>query len=195
MSDGFSITQRHFELVTEQAVKCFPEETGGILGGKGMEILSIFPIINKQPEDRGNMFGLEGADLERGSIFLKKHGLEFIGLYHTHPKGIAYPSEGDLKQNQKYLFIISVSEKLKTEFRAYATATRQAIPVPLHIISNKNVEVVDIFTGKAQQATDSMQSEREKLSGMIDQMLNQKLKYDKKAPRHPFESSSFNTTA
>jgi proteasome lid subunit RPN8/RPN11 len=191
----FSITQRHYDLLIQQSQKCYPEETGGILGGRGTQILSIFPIINKQVESRNSQFGLNGEDLERGHIFLKKHSLEYLGIYHTHPKGIAYPSDADLSHNQKYLFIISLADNTQPDFRAYEVQGKTPYPVPIQIVSNKGIEVVDVFSGKVSVATDPLQSERDQLNDMINAMLNQQLKYPKQPPKNPFEKSSFHTTA
>jgi len=189
----FVITQRHYDMVIKQAIDCYPEETGGIFGGNGLEILSVFPIFNKGVDKRNSQFGLSGEDIERGHIFVKKHHMQYLGIYHTHPKGIAYPSDADLSHNQKYLFIISLAEKGKPDFRAYEVHNKQPFNIPIYVRPNEGTVVVDTFTGKPIIAANDVRDEFSRLQNLIGDIVENKARYEKEAPKGP--GHSFHTTA
>lgn len=194
VAKAFIITQRHYDMIIKQAIDCYPEETGGIFGGKDLEILSVFPIFNKGVDKRTSQFGLSGEDIERGHIFVKKHKMQYLGIYHTHPKGIAYPSDADLSHNQKYLFIISLAEKGQPDFRAYEVHNKQPLNIPIIVRPNEGTTVIDTFTGKpVNPQNNDVHHEFEKLQNLIGDIVENKVRYEKKAPEGPYQS--FNTTA
>ncbi len=192
----FIITEHQYKIIMEQAQQAYPEETGGILGGKAGEILAVFPIFNKNFDgDRKKEFGLTGEDLQRAHDFFKKHGLAYLGVYHTHPQGIAYPSDQDLRNSQKHLFIISLKDRYNPELRAYTIENRQVIPEDIKVVDDRHTTVVDITTGHPKLSENVMETEMIKLHTMIDDMIERRNKYPKLSPSNKFEPSSFNTVA
>ena len=97
----FKITEHQYNIIMKQAQDCYPQETGGILGGRDDTILGVLPIANKIVQDRTAVFGITAEDIERAYHFLVKHKLEYLGVYHTHPKGIPIPSAQDLAHTEK----------------------------------------------------------------------------------------------
>ena len=47
----FIITERQYSIIMKQAQACYPQETGGFLGGRENTILGILPIPNKRPTE------------------------------------------------------------------------------------------------------------------------------------------------
>ncbi|MBU0580675.1 MAG: M67 family metallopeptidase [Candidatus Margulisbacteria bacterium] len=192
----FVITEHQYSIIMEQAQTAYPEETGGFLGGKAGEILGVLPVSNKNIEgDRKKEFGLIGEDIQRAHDFFKKHGLAYLGVYHSHPKGIAYPSDQDLKNMQKHLFIISLKDRYNPEFRAYTVENRQVIPEDIKIVDDRHTTVIDITTGKPKLSQNVLEAEMIKLSIMIEDIIDRKKRYPKLAPSNKWEASSFNTVA
>jgi proteasome lid subunit RPN8/RPN11 len=193
----FIITERQYNIIMEQSQTAYPEETGGFLGGKNNEILGVLPVFNKNFEgDRKKEYGLTTEDIYRAHDFFKKHGLEYLGVYHTHPQGIAYPSDQDLKNFQKHLFIISLKDRYNPEFRAYTVAPgRKVIPEPIKVIDDRHTTVIDIDTGKPKLSDNVMAEEMIKLHSMIDDLIDRKAHYPKLTPSNEWEPSSFNTVA
>ena len=191
----FVITQRQYELVMKQLQESYPYEAGGILAGVDNEIRGVMPIINQSTKDAKKQFAVTSADVERGHLFAKKHKLQFLGFYHSHPKGSAYPSDQDLDNNQKFLFIISLQDRYNPEFMAYVVENRVPIPVPIQVIDNRGVTVIDIETGKPKLSDNVLKEDMVKLASMIDDIIDQKAKYPKMSPSNRFDSSSFNTLA
>ncbi|MFC1771239.1 Mov34/MPN/PAD-1 family protein, partial [Candidatus Margulisiibacteriota bacterium] len=111
MIESFAITQRHYDLIVEQAQKNFPQEVGGFLGGNEEgQIQGILPLFNMFLFDKTGTFVITGDDLERAHGFFAKHNLQYYGLYHSHPQGAPYPSIADINSRQKYHFILGLSD-------------------------------------------------------------------------------------
>lgn len=136
----FKITQRQYDIIIKQVQTNYPFESGGFIGGTDFIIKAILPIFNKDESNKQDVFGLNHDDLNRAYQFFSKHQLDYYGIYHSHPKGPAIPSEQDLKHIQRYLFIISLMNFDTPDFAAYkVTGIQQAKRVPLTIVSNDAV--------------------------------------------------------
>ncbi|MFC1517801.1 Mov34/MPN/PAD-1 family protein [Candidatus Margulisiibacteriota bacterium] len=191
----FVITEHQYNIIMEQAQTAYPNETGGFLGGKAGEILGVLPVTNKGEGDIKKEFGISSEDVQRAHDFFKKHGLAYLGVYHTHPKGIPYPSDQDLKNFQKHLFIISLKDRYNPEFRAYTIENRQVIPEDIQIVDNRHTTVIDITTGKPMLSQNVVEEEMVKLHNLIEDIIDRKTRYPKLAPSNKWEASSFNTVA
>jgi proteasome lid subunit RPN8/RPN11 len=195
----FTITERQYDLIMNQAQENFPYETGGILcGTKDNVITGVLPLYNLADGDQTKQFGITSDDILRGHEFAKKHGLIFFGIYHTHPRGIAYPSDEDLSHNQRCLFIISLRDRYNPEFAAYSISPgRQVVREDIQIINNTGVTIIDIHTGNPKLSENVTAETMEKLHDMIDNIIEYKQKYPKLSPKNKFEAhrSNFNTEA
>ncbi len=192
----FIITERQYKIIMEQVQTSYPEETGGFLGGRAGEILGVLPVPNQNWDgDRKKEYGMTGEDIQRAHDFFKKHGLAYLGVYHSHPQGIAYPSQQDLNNMQKHLFIVSLKDRYNPELRAFTIENRQVIPEDIKVIDDRHVTVIDVVTGKPKLSENLVESEMVKLQQMIEDIIERKRRYPKLAPSNRWESSSFNTVA
>ena len=150
---SFSITQRHYDIIIDQVKKNYPYESGGFIGGKDFQVTAIYPVLNQDISNKTDVFAIYPQDIERAHLFFEKHGLEYYGTYHSHPKGAAIPSKQDLTHIQKYLFIISLRNFDQPDFAAFkVTGHQQADRVPLNVISDSKFSVKDIH-GKGETKT------------------------------------------
>jgi proteasome lid subunit RPN8/RPN11 len=158
----FSITQRHYDIILEQVKTNFPYESGGFIGGKDHIITAIFPVLNQDNTNQTNVFSIFPQDIERAHLFFDKHGLEYYGTYHSHPKGAAIPSKQDLTHIQRYLFIISLRNFNQPDFAAFkVTGHQRADRIPLYVISNNKFDVKNIHDkssdeGKKKESRDDL---------------------------------------
>ena len=88
--------------LTAEACNAFPKETGGLLMGHWQERTALIThVIGPGPHadhkvdaftpDRDWQYG------EIDKLFAASRGsIEYLGDWHTHPKGISYPSETDI---------------------------------------------------------------------------------------------------
>ncbi|MFH1684461.1 MAG: Mov34/MPN/PAD-1 family protein [Candidatus Margulisiibacteriota bacterium] len=191
----FKITERQYNIIMKQAQACYPQETGGILGGKESTILGVLPIANKVFQDRTEVFGITVEDIERANNFLIKHNLDYLGVYHTHPKGVPFPSVQDLAHNQKYLFIIGLQDRHNPELYAWRVEEGRVYAEDIKIISDIGITVVDIATGKAKLSEYASREELDKLADMINDLIaGKKPQYPKMRPVK-WDASTFSTLA
>ena len=177
----------------QQAQSKYPHETGGVLGGRDNTILGVLPIANKEMENMHHTYGLSHDDIGRAENFLKKYNLEFMGVYHTHPGGVPFPSAQDLSHGLKHLFIVGLANRYNPELRAFTVDGQYLIQEPIEIISDQGVKVLDISTGKPLLSQNAAEMEMAKLGSMIDDIIHRRSQYPKMDPT--WESSSFSTLA
>ena len=184
---GFSITKRHYDIIIDQVKKNFPYESGGFIGGKDFQVKAIFPVFNQDISNKTDVFAIYPQDIERAHLFFEKHGLDYYGTYHSHPKGEAIPSQQDLTHIQKYLFIISLRNFDHPDFAAYeVTGHQKADRIPLRIVSDSDFSVKDIH-GKGQPSIDGFIipegtpdfNDSNSLNQKINDVFNQQSNYEK----------------
>jgi len=101
----------------------YPNECCGLLFGKinsdkSKEITEILPISNAQNEEnRYNRFLITPKDMIKGELYARKHNVDIIGFYHSHPDHPAKPSQFDLDHAWPvYSYIITSVIKGKADF-------------------------------------------------------------------------------
>lgn len=191
----FIITERQYNIIMKQAQACYPQETGGILGGKENTILGVLPIPNKHLYDRTETFAISQDDIDTANQFLAKHKLEYLGVYHTHPRGTPYPSAQDLSHQQKHLFIIGLQERYNPELYAWRVENGRVYSEDIKVMSDFGVTVIDIKTGKPKLAENAPPREIDRLANLIDDMVTgKKPVYEKMGPVR-WDASTFSTKA
>ena len=179
----------------EQAQRGYPNETGGILGGQEDTILGVLPIANKANDKQNEVFGITADDLDRAYHFLVKHNLHYLGVYHTHPKGLPIPSAQDLSHNQKYLFIIGLRDRYNPELVVWRHEGDKIYREDIKIISDIGITVVDIMTGKPKLSDNASRAHIDQLAQMIDEMKAGRRPEYPKYDANGWDPSSFNTFA
>ncbi len=93
-----SLQRSHVELLKQEAKRVFPVEACAILFGR----LSENEAVVKKVEIAQNRlrsstrFEVDPSKVARSIVEAEKEGLEFVGLFHSHPAP-AVPSEIDRK--------------------------------------------------------------------------------------------------
>ena len=180
--DELRITERQYQIIVRQAIENLPRESGGFLGGNDDMVKGILPVFNKTIGDSTKTFTLESDDFLRARTFFEKHNLEYYGVYHSHPKGVAEPSDQDLKHYQRYLFIISLINPHDPVFAAYETHGRNVIRVPIKIVDNNGVTVLDLKASQGHISETSFMGEALKLEQLYQDITHEKARYEKLAP-------------
>ena len=191
----FKITERQYNIIMKQAQAAYPQESGGILGGRENTILGVLPIANKVLKDRNEVFGITTEDIERAYRFLVKHNLEYLGVYHTHPKGAPFPSAQDLAHHQKFLFIIGLKDRYNPELHAWRVEDDRVYEEDIKIISDIGVTVIDIRTGKPKLSENAPPAEMDRLATLVDDLIAGKEPNYKKMKPVKWDASSFSTLA
>jgi len=201
MINYFKITLKHYRTIVKQGLDNLPMEAGGFVGGRDGVIRGILPLYNMHLYDKTGTFTFTGEDVERAHAFCKKHNLEYYGLYHTHPKGVAYPSDADIQTGMPYHFILSLRNPESPEFAAYRIEKNIPIQVPLEVIPDTGYESISIHDPQIEAEVinpfkvRSPKEDAEHLSQLIQNMKEEKQNdYPKMPPKHS-DRSDFSTLA
>ena len=201
MIEKFRITLKHYHTIVQQGIVNLPQESGGFLGGKDGLISAIQPIFNQHLYSKVSTFEFTSEDIIRAHAFFKKHNLDYYGLYHTHPKGLAYPSQTDIDTGHRYHFILSLRDKDSPIFAAYFIQDKVPIQVPFEVIADDGFEKKDIHSIAQANANvnpykvKSSQEEAAHLHKLIENIKDERSNdYPKLPPRH-IDRSDFSTLA
>lgn len=99
-----TIIRSHYEKIAGHCRDSYPSEAGGFIGGRGDLILGIFPVPNFElwfHRDKRAFFWDEISKGQAEAVF-KRYDMDIIGLYHSHPNGIALPSQSDFVAHKEY---------------------------------------------------------------------------------------------
>ncbi len=194
MTRLFQITQRHYEIIIKQAMDNYPQESGGALGGKEDLIQAVFPISNQYLYARTDTFQITKDDILRAHAFFQKHGLEYYGVYHSHPKGVPYPSKTDLDTGERYHFIIGLKDRNKPILNAFECQSYNVTQILIHVVSMKGFDIVDIHAkSKPALVHQGMVQEEIGLHDMLNQIRRENPRYPKLKSQKP--GSEFSTMA
>ena len=111
------IDPRIKQLLIEDALNTFPDECCGFLFGREerdgtRHIIDILVVDNAREGDKTRRFEISPQDYMAAETHALDHDWTLLGIYHSHPKHPAIPSETDRKSAQPYFsyVIISVME-------------------------------------------------------------------------------------
>lgn len=90
----FELPRRYAEEMIAHAREEAPNECCGILAGQGGRVLRLYRAVNA--EHSPYRFDVDPRDLYRIHSEVEELGWEFVAIYHSHPKGEAYPSPTDV---------------------------------------------------------------------------------------------------
>ena len=120
------IEQNSRALLVEDAVNTFPDECCGFLFGTEDEeenrtISEILVVDNAKEGDKTRRFEISPFDYLKAEQFAIDRNLSLLGIYHSHPKHPAIPSETDRKSAQPFFsyVIISVLENNIVTLRSW----------------------------------------------------------------------------
>lgn len=89
------------QLMLDEVIKLAPEEACGLLAGRenpdsGRRIEAVLPVAN-QLHSRVRFY-MDPAEQLAAFNWMDGHGLELLGIYHSHPAGPPTPSPTDLAE-------------------------------------------------------------------------------------------------
>lgn len=115
------ISKNHINSLRKHACNSIPNESCALLFGKNenTRFLTEEILLTENVEKSPTSFTISNDELLIAYEQAEKKKLEIIGIFHSHPNSIAYPSETD----QKYMKINPVPwiifSNITDDFRAY----------------------------------------------------------------------------
>lgn len=121
-----SIDSTARELMNKDGLNSFPDECCGFFFGEedsvgNRRITDVLVVNNAKEGDKRRRFEISAKDYLKGEQFALEKGLQFLGVYHSHPNHPAIPSEHDRIAAQPYFsyIIISVLSNQTTHMRSW----------------------------------------------------------------------------
>lgn len=112
-----------------------PNECCGLLGGRDGEVTSVHPTANEFASPM--RFRIESGDQLRATNAIETAGEELVGLYHSHPRSEAYPSQTDVNLAEWWpgvVWVICSLAGAEPEVRAFEVADGQISELELSVV-------------------------------------------------------------
>lgn len=110
-------------------------EICGLLAGRGARCTAAYPVRNVSPQ-AATAFFMDPQEQLNAMAAIEASGEEILGIYHSHPRTDAWPSERDIA-GAAYpgvaCVIISLKNSPGTELAAFAIANGECVPIALEI--------------------------------------------------------------
>ena len=96
MHSSLTLTESQASSMIAHAQHALPNEACGLLGGKSGHVSTVYPGTNS--EHSPIRYLLDPIDQFNAMKTIDQSGEDLIGIFHSHPKGVAIPSEIDITQ-------------------------------------------------------------------------------------------------
>ena len=113
------------EEIRAQGARSYPEECCGALVGQvnggGKFVFLTRPFENRNPDSRERRYYVGPEAYREADAWSRTHGLEVLGIYHSHPDHPAEPSEFDREHAWPWYsyVILSVEQGKPTDMTSW----------------------------------------------------------------------------
>jgi [CysO sulfur-carrier protein]-S-L-cysteine hydrolase len=91
------LTPDQWQQILAHVRRDAPDEACGLLGGRDGQVARVYPVQNAVVGVRRLLaYHLDPEEQYRVFMEIESAGLELVGIYHSHPRGEAYPSTADI---------------------------------------------------------------------------------------------------
>ena len=121
MSGFISVREEVLDRMVEEARRTPRQECCGLLAGQGGVITAAFPAVNVLAS--ATAFEIAPEELFRLFREMRAAGLDFLGIYHSHPEGDNSPSSRDVERAyypDVAYFIVSPQRSAPQPIRAFS---------------------------------------------------------------------------
>jgi proteasome lid subunit RPN8/RPN11 len=102
-----------WEQMVAHAEATYPNECCGVMlgriDGEGKSVCIAMPMENVSAGSQAARYELRPEDLLKADQEARKHQMDLIGIYHSHPDCDAYFSETDLKNSCPWYSFVVIS--------------------------------------------------------------------------------------
>lgn len=113
--------KKYQEEIIKLAIMEAPAEACGLLAGKNGTVERLYKMTNTSDRPETCYF-MDAKEQLKAMKEIRKTGLEMLGIYHSHPNSVAYPSAKDVElafYPEVVYLIISLKHKESPEIKAY----------------------------------------------------------------------------
>ena len=139
-----SISYRAARQIADHAFSRTPEEVCGLFAGRGRRISRVFPISSIAAEPTA-AYRLEPSEQLRALKQIDAAGLEWLGVYHSHPQSDPIPSVADIQQaSDEGLWHLIVSlRRSRPRLKLWHIQASAATPIDLRFDTQSSQEQPD----------------------------------------------------
>ena len=127
-SPSIILSRAHVEEMSAHARECAPEECCGLVGGRGLEALSVYRLGNVA-RDALRAYEAAPAELFAAQREMRARGEELLAIYHSHPRSPEpAPSATDVRlafYPSAVYFIIGFAHDGQCVLRAFRISERE----------------------------------------------------------------------
>ncbi len=137
------IDKSDFRRIIDHCTARLPDEACGILAGKGNKVKKIYLMTNAKP--RPDYYEMDAEEQFRVMKDIRDSDSEMVGLFHSHPTGLAYPSRMDIEkaywpgsQLPNYpdavYVIVSLVDRARPVVRGFSIEEGKVNEIPVSVI-------------------------------------------------------------
>lgn len=132
MTTVFTIPYSVARQIADHALDESPLEACGLLAGTGDHIAAAFPIQNRA-QAAENRYKLDPNEQLQALKAIDDARLEFIGVYHSHPRSAPIPSTADVNEwaDSGILQLIVSLERSKPQLKLWRLSETSLSPVDM----------------------------------------------------------------
>lgn len=115
-----SLTNKQASALIGHSKTESPNEACGILAGKDESVEKVYKMMNR--DKSATSFFMDPQEQLKVMKEIRSSGLDFIGVYHSHPETRAYPSAHDVElayYPEVSYIIVSLKDKDNPDIRFY----------------------------------------------------------------------------
>ncbi len=125
-----------FEELGKRALRDAKLECCGLLAGSGGVVTQVFSAENVASEP-AKSYEIAPKEIFRMMRQFRAEGLEFLGIYHSHPNGENQPSARDIQlayYSEEAYFILSPRRDAAKPVRAFSIRDGRATELEIQIV-------------------------------------------------------------
>ncbi len=136
------IPYRIARQIADQAQSDYPNEVCGLLAGEQFQISSAIPIRNIAGNPSTH-YKLDPSNQIKALKHIDGLGLEWLGVYHSHPKSQPIPSPTDIDDNRHTNLIHIIVSLKDTQPKLKAWQINNADVTPIDLIFDTQAAIND----------------------------------------------------
>jgi proteasome lid subunit RPN8/RPN11 len=92
-----SLSAEQLGIMRDHVNDSLPIEACGLVGGAGGEVEIVIPVTNAAQS--ATEYRMDPKEQVEGLFRIEELGYELLGIFHSHPSGLAFPSRTDISRS------------------------------------------------------------------------------------------------
>lgn len=132
MESGLFLTNAHLAEMIGHVDSHAPLEACGLLAGRNSRVEAVIPIANA--EKSPTRFRMDPLEQLRAFEWMDEHGLDLLGIFHSHPTGPEAASPTDIAEASYPVIHVVLSRRNRTwRARGFRIENGQALEVSFQV--------------------------------------------------------------